>query len=80
MGRQQAELHFLAALSPAFRREVEASAAVILQKIGSPTVERVEGLAAIAAEEGRRAPTQRQAETAFALAAELTRRARLMKN
>ena len=78
MGQFHSEQSFLAALTPEFRREVEASATCIIRKIGPATADRLECLAALAADEALRAYTERQAETAYALAAELKRRARLL--
>ena len=78
MGHYHSEQSFLAALPASFRAEVEASAALILQKITPPTADRIENLAALAAAEAVHAPTERQAQAAYALAAELKRRSRLL--
>jgi hypothetical protein len=72
------EQGFLANLNPAFRHEVEMSAAQIVTRIGAATVERLESLAAMAANEALQAYSHHQAQTAFALAAELKRRALLL--
>jgi hypothetical protein len=78
MGQYAGEQSFLDALTPILRREVEASAANILNRIGPATAARLEALAAIAAAEAAYAHSQRRAETAMALAAELKRQARLL--
>ena len=80
MGRHFSDESFLAALPPAFRRQVEASAASIVLRIAPATADRLEGLATLAASEASRAESRMQADAAFALAAELKRRARLLQH